>query len=138
MWKNNKITGIGLNNFEKMCKNEKVYNQYHKVFGCGTHPHNYYIQALTESGIIGLVIFVFLIILFLGKAQEIKGNLCFPNISMTSLEKQLFLLVFLMLLCNSFINFCNKETPKMNNTHKLFMQIKRLSKLALLKIRKGR
>ena len=26
----------------------------------------------------------------------------------------------------------------MNNTHKLFMQIKRLSKLALLKVRKGR
>ena len=26
MWKDNKITGIGLNNFKKMCKNEKLYN----------------------------------------------------------------------------------------------------------------
>ena len=74
MWKNNKITGIGLNNFEKMCKNEKVYNQYHKVFGCGAHPHNYYIQALTESGIIGLVIFALLIMLFLYNCINSKTN----------------------------------------------------------------
>ena len=62
-------------------------------------------------------------------------NACIPKIM------HVFWLVFffmLMLLRNSFINFCNKETPKMNNTHKLFMQIKRLSKLALLKVRKGR
>ena len=74
MWKDNKITGIGLNNFEKMCRNEKVYNQYHKVFGCGTHPHNYYIQALTESGIIGLVLFVFLIILLSYNCINSKTN----------------------------------------------------------------
>ena len=74
MWKDNKITGIGLNNFEKMCKNENLYNQYHKIFGCGTHSHNYYIQALTETGIIGLIIFVFLIILFLYNCFNSKTN----------------------------------------------------------------
>ena len=74
MWKDNKITGIGLNNFKKMCKNENLYNQYHKIFGCGTHPHNYYIQALTESGIIGLVLFVFLIILLSYNCINSKTN----------------------------------------------------------------
>ena len=74
MWKDNKITGIGLNNFKKMCKNEKSYNQYHKIFGCGTHPHNYYIQALTESGIIGLALFVFLIILLSYNCINSKTN----------------------------------------------------------------
>ena len=48
MWNDNKITGIGLNNFEKMCRNENSYDQYHKIFGCGTHPHNFYIQALNR------------------------------------------------------------------------------------------
>ena len=58
MWKDNKITGIGLNNFKKMCKNENLYNQYHKIFGCGTPPHNYYIQALVETGLPGLILFI--------------------------------------------------------------------------------
>ena len=74
MWKVNKITGIGLNNFEKMCKNEKLFNQFHKNFGCGVHPHNYYIQALTETGLIGLILFVFLIILFFYNCINSKTN----------------------------------------------------------------
>ena len=58
IWRNNKLTGVGLNNFEEVCINEKKYHKYHKNFGCTIHPHNLYIQALVESGLIGFILFV--------------------------------------------------------------------------------
>jgi len=58
MWKDNILFGIGLNNFNFLCnKNAKYINN--KSFGCTTHPHNIYLQALVESGFIGFLIFCF-------------------------------------------------------------------------------
>ena len=62
IWRDYPITGIGLNNFNLVCKSEKKYKIYHIGFGCTTHPHNLYIQALVESGFIGLFLFIFFII----------------------------------------------------------------------------
>ena len=61
MWSDYPITGIGLNNFNLVCKTENKYLKYHKEFGCTTHPHNLYIQALVETGIIGLLLFINLV-----------------------------------------------------------------------------
>jgi len=48
----NKVLGVGVKNFKNFCSNEKyVYNKY----SCSTHPHNTYIQILSETGIIGFV-----------------------------------------------------------------------------------
>ena len=48
----NKVLGVGVKNFRNFCSNEKyVYNKY----SCSTHPHNTYIQILSETGIIGFV-----------------------------------------------------------------------------------
>ena len=53
----NKLLGVGVKNFRKFCGNKKYIAQ----FSCSTHPHNAYIQILSETGIIG---FSFLIYVF--------------------------------------------------------------------------
>ena len=70
----NPIFGIGVKNFRILCNYEKYYLQkdqkvilqdngmlYRNEYGCYTHPHNNYMQILTETGIIG---FIFILILF--------------------------------------------------------------------------
>lgn len=52
--KNNLIFGIGTNLFRYVCdRPEYVYKR-----SCSSHPHNYYIQLLAETGIIGLLFLV--------------------------------------------------------------------------------
>ena len=74
IWRDNKLTGIGLNNFEEVCKNLDRYNIYHKNYGCGSHPHNYYVQALVESVFLGLILFISLMIFLLYKFKDFKKN----------------------------------------------------------------
>jgi O-antigen ligase len=76
MFKDNIITGIGPRMFRYMCPLEK-YNIWE---GCSTHPHNTYIQLLTETGIIGfsfgaiifLIIFISIIKHFIYKLFKNK------------------------------------------------------------------
>ena len=60
MFKDNMISGIGPRMFRYTCGLKK-YNIWE---GCSTHPHNTYVQLLTETGLIGFIfgLFVFLII----------------------------------------------------------------------------
>lgn len=59
MFLDNKILGVGVKNFRFFCSNK----EYEKSnLSCSTHPHNTYIQILTETGIIG---FIFLIAVFI-------------------------------------------------------------------------
>ena len=49
----NKIFGVGNKMFRVLCSKEE-----YKIneFSCSTHPHNYYLQILSENGIIGFLI----------------------------------------------------------------------------------
>ena len=53
---NNKIIGIGPKNFRNYCYNNQKYQN--SPFICSSHPHNTYIQILTETGILGFLIFL--------------------------------------------------------------------------------
>lgn len=53
IFKDNPILGIGPKNFRFECK-KKNYDV--SKFSCTTHPHNFYIQLLTETGLLGVVI----------------------------------------------------------------------------------
>lgn len=55
----NKLLGSGPNTFRKHCE-LKYTNE-----NCSTHPHNTYIQILSETGIIGLLFTIVIIIYFL-------------------------------------------------------------------------
>ena len=61
---NNPIIGVGPKNFRIACK-KKIYDT--SEFSCTNHPHNTYLQLLSETGIIGflIVFFVMLFIIFL-------------------------------------------------------------------------
>ena len=52
MFLDNKILGVGVKNFRNFCNDGK-----YKISkdSCTTHPHNIYIQILTETGIIGFL-----------------------------------------------------------------------------------
>lgn len=63
MIKENPILGIGIKNFRNVCNDDK-YSTFSKsdYKRCSTHPHNYYIEIITELGLIGFIIVCFLFI----------------------------------------------------------------------------
>ena len=60
IYKDNKLTGIGVNQFRNKCSEFK-YN-FGEELTCSTHPHNTYLQLLAELGLLGsiLIILIFL------------------------------------------------------------------------------
>ena len=61
MFKDHKVTGIGPRMFDL-----NVVKKYNIWEGCSTHPHNTYIQLLTETGLIGFIfgLFIFILLIF--------------------------------------------------------------------------
>jgi O-antigen ligase len=57
VWKKNKLTGVGLKNFSIVCDIEILsIDKPHQP--CSTHPHNLYIQIISETGLIGVILFL--------------------------------------------------------------------------------
>ena len=65
-WRLNKYIGGGIKSFRYYCHVRQNINENSK-FICNMHPHNYYLEILTETGLIGfiLIISVFLMALYL-------------------------------------------------------------------------
>ena len=61
MFLDNKILGVGVKNFRNFCSDEKYYTN---KYSCATHPHNSYIQILSETGIIGFSFLLFVLLYF--------------------------------------------------------------------------
>lgn len=74
MYKNNKIFGIGMNNFKILCEGKEMYNSQLDNVGCVTHPHNHYLQWLVETGPIGLILFITYIILIFKHILKNESN----------------------------------------------------------------
>ena len=62
MFLDNKLLGIGVKNFRHKCHEEKYYVDGKKI--CYTHPHNSYLQILTETGIMGFSFLVLVLLIF--------------------------------------------------------------------------
>ena len=66
VWKKNKIFGNGIKSFREDCKQFLIFQEYGL---CSNHPHNYYLEILTDTGIsgfllvctIGLIFVIFII-----------------------------------------------------------------------------
>lgn len=109
---NNKILGAGPNTFRKNCGLNKYKSS---EFACSTHPHNYFIQLLSETGIIGTFfpIFSFLYVVFLFIRLNIIKKKDKKNIQKDSTKLSYFLIFFIICLipftpnANFFNNWTN-------------------------------
>ena len=61
MYLDNKILGVGVKNFRKFCSNERYIES---QLSCASHPHNTYLQILSEIGIIGFLFLIIVIFYF--------------------------------------------------------------------------
>ena len=61
MFLDNKILGVGVKNFRNFCNDEKYKES---RFSCSTHPHNSYLQILTEIGMIGFLFLMGILLVF--------------------------------------------------------------------------
>ena len=88
LYKSSPILGIGPKIFRNDCKIHNV--------TCSTHPHNYYIQLLIETGLIGLFLifmfYSFLLLKFLNEIYLIVKN----NKNLYELEKFFILKIFII------------------------------------------
>ena len=74
VWSENKIFGGGIKSFREKCKK---YLLHKKNRLCSNHPHNYYLEILTDTGIVGIIIITVIGLLFV---TFILKNLRFFNI----------------------------------------------------------
>lgn len=65
MFLDNPITGIGINNFKYLCTFDEFYKNMMVNYDCASHPHNIYIQWLTEGGIIVFTFFIIYLLILL-------------------------------------------------------------------------
>ena len=72
-WKQNKIFGNGIKSFRIDCHRlqgeeynlQQKFVKFKKNRTCSNHPHNYYFEILTETGIVGFFIILIIALLFL-------------------------------------------------------------------------
>ena len=110
-WKPNKIFGNGLKSFREDCfklRDNPVFGKNLVNLGeeqipgkknrlCSTHPHNYYFEILTETGIIGLIIasiIALLFIVFIFKNIKFMKQISIENYILLSAIISLFLETF--------------------------------------------
>jgi len=81
MFLDNPITGIGINNFKFLCNNYKIYKNMMINYDCASHPHNIYIQWLTEGGLVVFISFIiylsFLIIFIINNFGDKKYKIIY-------------------------------------------------------------
>ena len=65
----NSLIGVGIKNYRIKCNN---YKSIYPHINCSTHPHNIYLELVTETGLIGL--FLFLLFLFSFSKNIFKIN----------------------------------------------------------------
>ena len=105
----NKALGVGVKNFRNFCSNVDYFIDKNS---CATHPHNYYVQLLVETGIIGLFFLVFLFfyfckILLKHFKYRLNGNFYFTDFEITILSGILIYLWPLVPTGSFFNNWLN-------------------------------
>tara|TARA_B100000945_G_C20241722_1_gene530284 strand:+ start:262 stop:735 length:474 start_codon:yes stop_codon:yes gene_type:complete len=54
-WKMNPLIGGGLKSFRLLCPKRPMHPKLERTT-CNTHPHNYYLEIISDIGLIGLII----------------------------------------------------------------------------------
>jgi O-antigen ligase len=73
MFKKNYFKGVGIRNFRMECQKD-IYKEVAGTFHCSTHPHNTYMQFLSETGLMGTLFLIsFLLFIFIKSCKFLKG-----------------------------------------------------------------
>ena len=73
MFKKKFLFGHGVKSFRDKCSEQKILSV-NKSKRCSTHPHNLHLEILSETGIIGYLFFLILIILIIINSLKIFIN----------------------------------------------------------------
>ena len=95
----NPILGIGPNNYRNKCSEIILKN----INNCSTHPHNIFFQILSETGLLGLIIYIYYLFLIFQK-------ILFFVFSRTTNSASIFFLLPILYYLNPFFpsgNFFN-------------------------------
>ena len=91
IWKDYKIFGSGVKSFRKICGDYNNFKLFLKDKSCSTHPHNYLVELLVETGLFGIAFFaVFIFLIFKKNSQSLLFFLKKP-------ENNLFIISFLII-----------------------------------------
>lgn len=84
MFLDNPLIGVGPNNFRKLCSDKKYV--VHLDRGCTTHPHHILSQILAETGILGFIFYLIVLLYIMRKlfTQLFLKNLSFNQINLYS------------------------------------------------------
>jgi O-antigen ligase len=96
IFKSYPIFGIGNKNFRIECNNPSYYNPSVKLskYRCSTHPHQIYLEFLSELGFLGLAIFLYFLI-----------NILFKSFSLYLKNRNLILLSSALFMTSTFLPF---------------------------------
>tara|TARA_B100001063_G_scaffold243907_1_gene275521 strand:- start:871 stop:2187 length:1317 start_codon:yes stop_codon:yes gene_type:complete len=91
-WKMNKFIGGGIKSFRVNCTNRDKVIEKWRDWSCNIHPHNYYLEILTELGVFGFIL-IFIILIKILYVSLIKNNYLATKIKFNKLITP-FMLVF--------------------------------------------
>lgn len=96
VWIENIFTGAGLKNYRIDCLQLIDPNPEHPYVYCSTHPHNTFLELLSETGIIGFVLFFsFILNLIHNFKNQFKKNK-YKNVKYISLGSLIFISISLV------------------------------------------
>ena len=105
LFKENPLIGIGPNNYRNNCNKIIINNE----SNCSTHPHNILFQILAETGLIGLLFYIYFLVSILKRI-----------IDFTTKKKDLNVSVFFLL---PLLYFLNPLLPSGNFFNNWFMAV---------------
>ena len=77
LFKKNPIIGVGPNNYRNSCGEVRI----KEITNCSTHPHNILFQLLSETGILGVIIYIYFILIIIFKIAGFIFNRNLKDIS---------------------------------------------------------
>ncbi len=130
IFKDYKFFGAGYKQFRVICLKEKYFDKAKsrlKEVRCSTHPHNIYLEILSETGIVGFIIFIFIIFSIFSNFLKYKKKnyflifqiflFFFPFISSGSIFTNKNLIYIFFIISLSFIINGEKFSKKQNVEH---------------------
>jgi O-antigen ligase len=94
LFKENYLTGVGLKNYRVDCDFQIDPRPTHLEQFCSSHPHNLFLEILSETGIIGFSIFTTFIILIF-KRISIILNFNYKQLSLFNFARGSFIILLI-------------------------------------------